>query len=281
MHMKYYKVYLGLVLMMFAMFAQSQERIAEFSFMDLGTVTTSDPSNLTISNLTDKCDTTFFLVESAEGEYWIQLELEFPLILTSYTMVSTYKNELNPSQWRMDYSDDGSNWTELHSVSTVFPAPNFPLNNSTGLHGSGTGHLYYRLVIENGGTNGSWGLAQLQMFGCRQHFEENITSNGGTLTGEYEGLISFGETLDKLMDNSYKKFCQTNTKSFWVEYESPEPILLEKYGITTAYNSGRMPRTWRILGSNNGEDWNLLDEQVNRNMFEATYASQYYEIGST
>jgi len=253
-----------------------QERVASFNWLDRSVITSSESSNSTLQFLSDKNDTTFYVVNSSAPS-WIKIEVPDTLIMSAYTIVSSYDQSMDPKKWTLEWSQDGIVWTEVHTMEKTFDAPNFPLNITTGVSGGGDGHNYFRITFDNEGS--PWAIAELQIFGCRKHFEANVTGNGGAITGEYQGLPAYGETIDMLINNTYKKFCQTGTKSFWAEYESPEPILLEKYSLTTAYNSTRVPRTWELLGSNDGVNYYQLDIQKNKNFFQAPYATSYYEVG--
>lgn len=270
------RFYFSVLFLVVSIFAYSQERISESNYLDKGIITTSDDTNPTLKYLNDKSDTTFYVVNDASS--WVKIEFAEPIVISSYTLVSSFDALQDPQSWSLEYSDDGLAWTLLHTKNESFPQRNYPLNNRTGLSGGSQGHKYYRFSFTSSGSQ--WGVAELQAFGSPQTFQKNITSNGGILTGEYPGLPAYGETLEMLVDNTYKKFCQTDAKSFWVEYESSVPVFLEKYAITTAYSATRMPRTWQLLGSNDGVTYDLLDYQKNKNLFEAPYATHIYEINS-
>ncbi len=276
--MKSIRLYISFLLVFTCTTLLSQNRIADFNWLHQSTLSFSEPGNQTISFLTDKNDTTFYVVNNPAAQSWIQCEFEEPIIITAYTLVSSYNQALDPAKWTIEYSEDGQNWTTIHTQTVTFSARNLPLNIKTGLPAPGTGYKFYRLTVENSGN--PWSIAELLFFGCKATFEQNITSNGGNLTGQYPGLPSYGETLDKIIDNSNKKFCQKGTKSFWVEYESTVPVKLEKYSLTTAWTPERMPRSWEILGSNDGINYDLLDKRRNKNLFQAPYATHYYHIDS-
>ena len=260
---------------LFLLPSYSQERIASFNWLDEAVVTFSDDTNESVMYLTDKSDTTFFQCNSSET-FWIQSEFERPVIVSSYTLISSFDESLAPANWTLAYSDNAVDWVDVHEKAVSFAGCNAIVNIPTEL--GEEGHKYYRLTFDNG--NRPWSIAELQFFGREEQLKNDITDNGGVLTGQYDGLVDSGEGLENVIDNQRNKFCQTGTKSFWLEYESAEPMVLEKYGFMTAYTSGRMPRTWEILGSVDGENYELLDRQVNRNLFDAPYAAHYYYIDS-
>lgn len=264
-------------LLLFATSVCAQERIASFNWLQQASLSFSDEENETEAFLTDKKDTTFYFCSSAEPA-WIQCEFEQPVVITSYTLVSSFNESYDPASWTLSCSENGTDWQEIHKKATSFAGRNAIVNLPTELS-LDKGYRYYRLMVDNNGL--PWSVAELQFFGTEMTLDDDVTDNGGILTGEYPGLTDFDETLDRLIDNNpSKKFCQTGTKSFWAVYESEEPIVLEKYGLMTATISGRMPRTWEVLGSVDGVNYELLDRQVNRNMFEAPYSMQYYYIDS-
>ncbi|MDR1808938.1 MAG: discoidin domain-containing protein, partial [Prevotella sp.] len=276
-HIKSIKYGILLCLLPICISLNSQERIAGYNWLRAGTLTFSHPDNATLELLTDKNDATFF-VETDASAWWVQCEYEEPVVISAYTLVSAYTENQDPATCKLEYSDNGSNWTTIHTQTLTFPSRNYPLNISTGLPTGSAGYTFYRLTIENAAN--TWSIAELQFFGRKAAFEADITDNGGTLTGQYQGLPDYNETLDKLTDNAPQKFCQTGTKSFWVEYLSPVPVKLEKYALTAAYTEGRMPRSWEILGSNDGVNYVLLDRQRNKNLFQAAYSTHYYQIDS-
>ncbi len=84
----------------------------------------------------------------------------------------------------------------------------------------------------------------------------DITDNKGTLTAQYE------DGIDNLTDNSEASVYSASAGSAWVQYESPSNARLNRYTITSSPDSpDKDPMHWKVLGSNNGTDWTVLDER--------------------
>ncbi len=261
----------------------AQENISSYSLIDDGGVlSTSIEENATFSNLTDKNNLTSYTVENFTGgrDAWIQYVSPSPVVVTAVSLVSSDNQDMDPGVIDFQYSDNGTSWSSAFSLRTItFPGRNMALTNTTGLTTSSQAHRYFRLIIRNTQGRTSLSLAEMQLLGYPAEFATNLTSNGGILTGEYPGLAAFDELLANVTDNSMKKFCQTGTKSFWIQYQSEEPAGLYSYSLMTAGdNPGRNPRSWDLLASNDGIDWDLLDVQRNKNFFDAPYNRQLYVI---
>ena len=73
-----------------------------------------------------------------------------------------------------------------------------------------------------------------------------------------------------------EKYCVTGHTSGWVQYESPKPILLKSYSISSAINLiERTLKSWELLGSNDGINWEILDRQSNQDFFMELNTFEY------
>ena len=71
------------------------------------------------------------------------------------------------------------------------------------------------------------------------------------------------ETVDNLInDDIASKYCVTGHKSFWVQYESPRAVVIDRYSISNAFDDiSRNPKSWDLQGSNDGVNWDTLDSR--------------------
>ena len=123
-------------------------------------------------------------------------------------------------------------------------------------------------------------LAELQLMGTRGRFPTDLTDNGGTLTGSNFG--GGGEGTAKIIDNlsSTKNYVYigANFNQVWYRYESTVPAVLNWYTITSANDTqARDPKSWKLQGSNDGNNWTDLDTQSNVT-FTARFQTKRFDI---
>jgi hypothetical protein len=86
--------------------------------------------------------------------------------------------------------------------------------------------------------------------------EQDATDNKGVLTAQYE------ENKENLTDNDATTIYSVNAGKAWIQYESPSPVNLRRYTITSAPDSpAKDPLHWKVSGSNDGTNWVVLDER--------------------
>lgn len=84
----------------------------------------------------------------------------------------------------------------------------------------------------------------------------DITDNKGDLTAQYE------DGLANLTDNSESTVYSASASTAWIQYVSPSSARLNRYTITSAADSPEKdPSHWKVLGSNDGITWTVLDER--------------------
>ncbi len=114
-------------------------------------------------------------------------------------------------------------------------------------------------------------VTNIQVFSDKITFDfigaKDITDNGGITTAQYPILDADPNTDPKyLTDNntSTKYYRMDRSKLYWVQYESTQEALLEKYVLVTADNNPQYdPKSWTLEGSSDGEDWNVIDIRSN------------------
>lgn len=119
----------------------------------------------------------------------------------------------------------------------------------------------------------------------------NVITPETPISASAEG--NWGEVLEHLRDDDkdtkFTCFFTTEDGAF-VQYELASAVVLYKHSIRVANDSpGRDPKDWALLGSHDGTDWAVLDEQENqyfRDRFETrdyiiranTTAYKYYRL---
>jgi len=84
----------------------------------------------------------------------------------------------------------------------------------------------------------------------------DATDNKGILTAQYEE-----DNVWKITDNDEKTIYSTSSGTAWIKYESLTPVNLRRYTITSAGDAPEKdPLHWKLLASNDGENWTVIDE---------------------
>ncbi|HEY6081851.1 MAG TPA: discoidin domain-containing protein [Chitinophagaceae bacterium] len=115
--------------------------------------------------------------------------------------------------------------------------------------------------------------------------ELDITNKGSIFSVQYENTNpnDQGENSSHLIDNNiYSKFLIFNfTAPAWMQLQYATPQYSGAYTITSANDApGRDPKSWQILGSNDGINWTVLDQQMNQS-FANRYQTNKYVFPNT
>jgi|ThiBio_inoc_biof_1041523.scaffolds.fasta_scaffold04367_1 hypothetical protein len=110
----------------------------------------------------------------------------------------------------------------------------------------------------------------------------NVINSETTITASAPG--NWGEVVENLRDNNTgtKYSCFFNSNSgISIQYELASSVTLYKYTLTSSNDSpGRDGKAWTFSGSNNGTDWNVLDERTNEFFIERFYTNEYVLRGN-
>jgi len=103
---------------------------------------------------------------------------------------------------------------------------------------------------------------------CNNILEEDVTNSGVfSVNRDNNDGPDSNEGSKKLIDNDHaSKFLQadfTGDLEFTLEFEQPQKI--GAYTFTSANDANqRDPKEWELLGSNDGEEWNVVDSRQNQ-----------------
>ena len=98
----------------------------------------------------------------------------------------------------------------------------------------------------------------------------DATDNKGNLTAQYE------EDSWKATDNDEKTVYAVPSASAWIQYESLTPVNLRRYSITSAADApDKDPLHWKVLASNDGENWTMIDERYYAEFKERSQTISY------
>lgn len=96
------------------------------------------------------------------------------------------------------------------------------------------------------------------------------------------------EIAENLFDDSVNTKFLVNDKNgvnstnpAWVSFEVKEKVLIDRYQIAAANDAQeRDPKSWKLLGSNDGEKWDILDSQSNQT-FSTRFERKEYKINNS
>lgn len=260
----------------------AQEVTTTYSLINEGGTVTASTMNETVPYLIDTNENTAFSV-SAGKNAWFQVEFNSPKIVTGYTLVSYDDNTKDPKNWQILGSFNGIDWIILQSeTGVVFDHRYKAKSFSTGLQNSLIPYKFYRILIYRTSilaADGPMNVAEWQLYGITSVEIPDVTDNGGTLTAQYPGLVTFNEAAANLIDNNPKNKYTVETKTLWIQYESTVPVELASYALTSGPSLySRNPRSWEILGSNDGQTWSTLDVQYNKTFFDIPGNQMKYKL---
>lgn len=234
----------------------------------------------------------------AEG---MEIEFELPenFRATGYALTTGSSDPATaPTSWTLQVSADGIDWKDLDSRSNQVFLSTYETNmyqvaiegnRTTSARDIPTGK-YFRVIFHGSDTEkamakadteagGSATLSEIQLFGANEKLATDVTANGGTITGQYPGFQADGynETVGNLIDNDIAtKYCVTGHKSCWIQYDTPTPVVVDRYSITNANNYvGRNPKSWTLEGSNDGKNWTTLDTRNDRSFMVRLNTVEY------
>jgi hypothetical protein len=209
---------------------------------------------------------------------YFQFDLPENFRVTGYSLTTAQGDMKNtPKSWILQGSADKSTWNTIETRTNqkfYYPTETnlYQIaieDNKTANAEKLPAYKYFRVLFKenNGGT--SLKLSEFQLYGMNKVMVTSITGNGGSITGQYAGYqngTEYVETVDKLIDNNISsKYCVTGHTGGWIQYESAVPVRLGAYSITGSMNDiSRNPKTWELFGSDNGTNWELIDEQQNQ-----------------
>lgn len=107
----------------------------------------------------------------------------------------------------------------------------------------------------------------------------------GTLTVSQEngGGPGAGEGSPKVVDgDTNSKYLAEYKQPFWLTLQFEEAKVANVYTLTSGNDApGRDPRDWQILGSNDGENWDLLDERTGETFNSRNLTREFYFANDT
>lgn len=86
----------------------------------------------------------------------------------------------------------------------------------------------------------------------------NITSLGGTVSDQHNKHDHEG--IEKLVDGNLGTKYLVFQPTTWAQFKGNKPSIVTKYSLVSGNDApGRDPKDWTLYGSNDGENWTVLD----------------------
>lgn len=103
----------------------------------------------------------------------------------------------------------------------------------------------------------------------------DFTNDGGSIASEHNDSPA-GEDISKIIDNdTYSKFLTFHNK-VWIKYASRSKFVLKNYTITSANDAPeRDPHSWTLRVSNDGINWESLDNKTGQFYGNRNETKQY------
>ncbi len=234
-------------------------RVADFDFTDKAEEFTSSVASAEIRRLINN-NPLDGIKEAFSGEMWFAVKLPLYTKITGYALTSSKTDASNmPKSWILQASLTGNAWINIDMRENI----QFnPLQTQIfEIEGEYPNYKYFRILIKENHGGDYLELNEWQLLGFENTFENDITSNGGTITGQYIGYP--GEYVENLIDKKRDtKYCVVNKGPSWIQYNSPEAVKINRYKIASCVDIfNRNLKSWQLLGSNDNVNWDVLDER--------------------
>lgn len=214
-----------------------------------------------IANTIDGSTSTKWCIQTNAAIVPWQVELPQPAALSSYALTSA--NDVparDPLGWTLYGSDDGWNWTALHTVSLSAPfeqrqmTKNFSFANSRAWR-------HYRFDFRHDTSVPHFQLAEVRLDGVA--LDDTAGPSVSSPSGHGgEDNWSPNEDISCSVDgNPATKWCvaSADAEVLW-QYDNRQAVVVTGYSLTSANDvPQRDPKGWTLQGSTDGVNWTTLD----------------------
>lgn len=237
--------------------------------------------------LVDNDLNTKFLVGGlpADFELWLQQQLPLSQIVNRYTITSgNDAPERDPTHWELQGSNDTSSWTTLDSrIEESFTGRNqtreFIIENEEA-------YSYYRLFItKNGGSDAvqisEWRLLSLELIDPSLPVDLSLQSTLTVSEENADGAQGAEGSLKLIDRDTSTKYLASFSSDFWLQQSLETARTVSQYTLTSGNDSpDRDPMNWELLGSQDGENWDVVDTRSGE-MFAERNLTQTYLVENT
>ncbi len=232
---------------------------------------------------------------SSGSKIYVSFALKESAVVRSYSIASANDEpSRDPKNWTLYGSVDGIEWITLDqregiSFSNRQQTKSFGFTNKAS-------YKFYKFEVESNGGASLTQFSNLDLF--TEAYDDggegkvDSTATVGTVVS-FKSSPNFNssEIVDNIFDGSTgTKWIASGIDGVWVSVKLKTPIAVNTYQITVCNDHHkRDPKNWNFYGSNDGEEWVLLDSrsdevfkdffQTNTYKFENTTEYSYYKLG--
>ena len=201
-----------------------------------------------------------------------------PREVASYALTTANDNvkyKRSPKAWDFYGSLDGEQWVLLDTVEDAGFADNWETKTYT--LDKAAEYTYYKFTIKE--NDGGWGtqLGEIELFNsaglAKEKVFPSISAYGNHETNSAQG---YAMVFDGSKDTKWYSIAgssATQEYPLWVQIETAEAKSIGSYGVCSANDAAyRDPSAWQLFGSNDGEEWTLIDKQT-----DVTFSSRKQE----
>ena len=226
----------------------------------------------------------------------IAWKMKRAVTLKSYTFVlagdaSTYKHR-DPHSWAVYASMDGENWTTVSDIDnggiTHTNNGEYTFNCTTQMSAQ-----YFMIIIKNSGDDGKlyYGSQMSEIY--LKGDVDRITENRGIdITDQVSGIdtgattingFNSNEGVENIFDGKREtKLYSTSQVPGNIVWKMKQNTTLYSYTITTANDNEKYPnrtiKAWKLYGSTDGNNWELIDTVNESGMADKNYADYTYLV---
>ena len=232
--------------------------------------------------------------KSAEKRASVYVEFQFE----SATNIYGYKwytandaSDRDPAAWHITASNDGENWTTLDIVSGYNPTQSRKTLAFERYFAELCAFSYYRFKVDEVRGDGDqyMQISDVGLYGADG--ARLINDTDFTLTcadGDTSGKECEAEAVDTKSDGTGNvdtkwgtKTSNGNTGNVWIQYNMVSAVKASKYNWSTADDTntytGRNPKSWRLLASDDCSSWYPVDVVVNNTSITTENKKKAYE----
>ena len=223
---------------------------------------------------------------AARAAVYIEFQFADAINLSGYRWYTANDDATrDPVAWRLLASNDGVSWTTIDKVTGYNPPTD---RKVLAFQRSFAGFTKYRFKVDavRGNNTQYMQISDVGLFdedGARltdftfTSGDSNTDGNQGPKKAVDVNSDGTGDTGTKWGKNT----SNGNTGDLWIQLDLPSPKNLSKYNWYTANDTvsytGRQPKGWRLLVSNDGSTWAVIDFQENRTDITITNFAKAYE----
>ncbi|MGP9802882.1 discoidin domain-containing protein [Rheinheimera sp. NSM] len=212
-------------------------------------------------------------VPTADAPAWASVALAEPQAVNMLALVSANDApERDPENFSLLASNDGEYWVNLGQWAGI--SFNERAERQTFAVANSLGYGHYRLDIsKNKGDNSLMQVAEIELIGPQVQAQDHsdnaaaqISARAAISDGEAGTMAFDNNPATKWLDNGGVPSLEAPS---WLEISLPAPVIVNTFALTSANDAPeRDPENFRLLGSNDGDSWQVLADWAGESFAE-------------